>query len=168
MTGIVVDRFKDHIYIFADGRLLTENKIFTESYKKIVVDGEGMYAVVGEVDLFELVRPHINYSSVDIDEIKNITGDITVIGVNNCHIREVIICPTDRNHVTTYDFSILPIFFGTGESGLAAAYYALHPGKCTKKSEYLGVMRKIFDSAAKRNNTMNGLTQYESIYVGNS
>lgn len=174
MTGIVIDSFGKEIFVFADGRLTSDDEIFTESYSKIVkLDDNSIVTFCGDVPAFEIVLDHIQNDTDTHENLAKVQHDATIIWISDKKIVEYDFNSKDNNGIITYEYSVstytlevLPIFYGTGIRGLTAAYYALSPRITGKKQSYLENIERVFSAASKRVNSMGELYLYESIKRG--
>ena len=176
MTGIVVDKFQDTIYMFADGRLTGSDHgwIYSETDDKIhKLDEETLITNCGEAHLIDAVEHLIMEAKMDQESLNAIHGDGTVVIASFENIKtidfEVLNADVDGKETTysaksaTYKHTACPMFFGSGMECLSAAYAALDMKACKTEKEYLSKMRKIFKAASSRMSSMGPLRQTETI-----
>lgn len=169
MTGLVVDVFNNEVFIFADGRVTDDDFVFTDTYKKIVkLNSNSMIAMCGDVSLLDNFVNLVKYNEHTEENLNKIKDTGSIIFATNS---EVVVFDFDKkadiveHWSISYDFTMLPIFLGSGERSLSGAYYAIEPRMTSTRRDYIENMRRVFKSAATRVISMGQLYQVESLKI---
>lgn len=171
MTAILVDIYKDTLYVFGDGRVMSsDTMVYTEKDDKILkYDDDNIFTMVGDATIMDALLELFETGKLTLDNVKNITGRGEFIWANNENIRVVDIDydgdekSVAKNGISTFKHKTLPAFFGSGTEPVSASYYALECQKATDEKEYLSRIRKAFKSASTRCITFGPLHQIETI-----
>jgi hypothetical protein len=175
MTGIVIDKFMDTVFVFADGRLTGNDHgwIYSDTDDKIrKLDEETIITNCGEAHLIDSCETLILEGNFEQEHLNKVKGDGSVIIATSDHIKTIdfAIFNEDseketvyRANLSTYKHSALPMFFGSGMECLSSAYAALDMKDCKTEKEYLSKMKKVFKAACSRMSSMGPLRQTESI-----
>lgn len=185
MTGIVVDKFKDSLYVFADGRVTEDDFVFTDHDDKITkLDDENIMTMCGEAIIIDQCMDLFLEGKLDNEHVRKINGEGTVIWISTENIKTVDIdnkaislydkdkkrraddadkVSINNNGISTYKHQCLPMFFGSGKRSLSGAYYALECHKSADEKTYISRMRKAFKAASTLVASMGPLKQVESI-----
>lgn len=179
MTGIIVDKFKNELFIFADGRVTADDLIYTDSCDKITPiitsAGYSLLAFCGDVSIEDSCMSLIDANKVSHKDIQEIKGqgtaillkpdDLLLINIDNTTgVEEGTVRP-NNNHIARYPFKCFPMFFGSGSTALSSAYKALQCDKTTSRRVYLKNIDKCYIAASSTITSMNKLTQIESIQL---
>lgn len=170
MTGIVVDIYKNEIFVFADGRVTNDDYVFTDKDDKIHKLGErDIITMTGGCEIIDQAIELIRDGNLSIESVKEITGSGIIIYVTDELIHEWTIDNVkdtkdspSNNGTATYKHKVLPLFFGSGTEALAGAYELAQPRKAKNCKDYQKSMEGIFLAASKRVSSMGPLHQTES------
>lgn len=167
MTGIIVDKFKDELFIFADGQVGGQHFILTHNDKKIIkVDEGNMFTMCGDACAIDLVMELFHTNQLTFDKVKDMQCEATVIWANK-NVIKLVDFEKEENvtgGISTFKHEALPMFFGSGSAALSGGYYAVLK-KFKKREDYIQAMKLVFKAASNRTPTMGELNQVESIKV---
>jgi hypothetical protein len=187
MTAIVADKFKDRLYVFADGRVMGDDYfILTESDQKIQrVDEDTLVTMCGDSIIIDPVVSLLIENKLDYITVQSVVGEGEVIILDSVGLRIVNIDNKNtaihnkakkgdeldklldggQNGISSYKHDSLPMFFGSGKYSVSGAYYALEVHKSKDEKEYLSRMKKAFKSSSKLLTSIGDLKQVEHIQL---
>ncbi len=178
MTGICVDKFKDTIYMFADGRLTGNDHgwVFSDTDDKIrKLDEETLITNCGESHLIDSCEQLLLEAKLDQEHLNMVKGDGTVVLAHPDTITTIDFSVVNedlegketifRADISTFKTAACPMFFGSGMECLSAAYTALDIKDSKTEKEYLLKVKKMFKAASSRMSSMGPLRQTETIKV---
>lgn len=186
MTGIVVDKFKDQLYVFADGRVTEDDFVFTDHDDKITkVDDENIFTMCGESVIIDQCIDLFMEGKLDAESVKKVTGEGVVVWLSTDNVKTIDVenksislierarrkdeadgkVNVNNNGMSTYKHQCLPMFFGSGKKSLSGAYFALDCHKAPDEKTYISRMRKAYKAASTLVNSMGPLKQIESIRI---
>jgi len=171
MTGIIVDVFKDEVFVFADGRCTEDDIIYTDfDYKIHKLDSDNIVTMTGDDQIIDPTIELIWSGKVSLENLKQINGEGNVIWV---HKDKLIVLNFDQKEtpngsvnspgMSSYRLTSAPFFFGSGTGHLQGSYYARNPSVSSTKEKYIEEMEMVYSAAAKRITSMGVLRQHESI-----
>lgn len=183
MTGIVVDKYKDALYMFADGRVTEDDFIFTDHDDKIIkVDENNLFTMCGESVIIDQCLDLFMDGKLDTDSVNRITGEGVVVWLNAENVKTIDVenknislnekskrdnedtkLNVGNNGISTYKHQCLPMFFGSGKRSLSGAYFALECHKSPDEKTYISRMRKAYKAASTRVTSVGPLKQFETI-----
>lgn len=180
MTGIIVDKYKHEIFVFADGRVIEdEHYVLTDNDLKIRrSDARNVFTNCGDANIMDDCMLLIDEDRLNFEGIKDMNGDGQFIWVTKDTLTIVEFNPPGAewdpnsekkqlNTICSFKNDSLPMFFGSGKIALSGAYYAMECQKAKSRQEYLDLITKCYKGACKRDISMGPLNQTEAIKIGN-
>lgn len=173
MTGIIVDRYEDEVFVFADGRVTDGDFVLTDHDDKILkIDNGNIFTMCGDASIMDQCISYFEENRLDPENVKNLTGagsfiwahseGVKIVDVDNDGTKENI----PANGISSFKLKTLPMFFGSGSRALSGAYFALDCNKSKDKKEYLAKIKKCYKASSQYVSSMGPLKQVESIAIG--
>lgn len=161
MTAILLDQYKDDLYLFADGRLTGDDSLISNCYEKILhVTGENIsvvhsFAGDGGADMY--FRQFLWTGTTPYEVLSNFCTD----KAPSCAVCGFVIFPKDNAvyHVQSLrdcgnQAMLIPLPLehpytsGSGEEILLGAYHTVQPRKAKSEVEYVRRISRCFSAVS--------------------
>lgn len=168
MTVLLIDKFEGKIHVFADGRLTSDQYIFSEDFDKTKYLNSGaIFTFCGGLNGANLIKQLYIDGDLDVESLSHVRQDVNVYIVTKFKVM-CIIAHSDKdsiNMIDEYDLNILPIFDGSGIEILTGAYEALDVPKSKSESQYINKVSKCFKAVSKRIISVGDLYSHKTIKI---
>lgn len=173
MTGIVVDVYKNEIFVFADGMVTRGDFIDTVKYDKVhKIDLENIVAFCGSLQIVDQAVDLISEGKTELEHIKTIEGSGDVIwvtpegaslwGIDN---EDDSKDSKSSNYTVSLNVKSFPLFFGSGADVLSGAHGAIVPSKAKNRESYLALIKEVYLAASNRISSMGPLHSFETVKI---
>lgn len=172
MTAIIIDKYKNEIFAFADGRLTRGDLIMTDTAEKVFrVDADTIWTGCGDMKLDETFKRLVETNQLNDKSVKELRFDGTFYVVKADEIIVVDSAEPDDNDTPSksgmYKLSIdaLPITDGSGLEALQAAYNTIQPNKAKSREEYLEKVKECFNKGCARVSSVGPYYSHKSVKI---
>jgi len=178
MTALLVDQFKNEVFVFSDGITMTGDlmRIISRKAEKSQYHNNNTQISVscGSSALGQECRQLIDEGrDLNEENIKTkLDGTILLVDATDVTITSIYYdseATSDKRHISAHSLKIKdqPYFSGSGGDFMAGAYYALNPRKAKTRAEFIKRIKAVFTAATQYTGTITEVTHIKTIKRGN-